>query len=89
MLKQEDESQKFETIRNSARQNIFISFRATPNLFGLPTATTGFNEQEFNESFKLYQKTVIAPMQKKIERALKKVMGLEDINILPFSLESE
>ena len=88
MLEQKDESQKFETIRNSARENIFIGFRCTPNLLGLPSATTGFNEQEFNESFKLYQKTVVSPLQKKIERAFKKFMGLEDMAILPFSLES-
>lgn len=89
MLHQEDDSDRFKTIRDSARENCFISFRVTPNLLGLPTATTGFNEQEFGEAFKLVQKTLVSPIQKKIERALKKVMGLEDITILPFSLETE
>ena len=82
-----DESDKFDKIKSSARENIFISFRATPNLFGLPNATTGFNEQEFLEAFKLYQKTMVAPIQKKIQRALEKVMGLEKLPILPFNLE--
>ena len=87
-IKTEDESDKFEKIKNSARDAIFISFRATPNLFGLPTATTGFNEQEYAQSFKLYQKTQVQGYQKKIERALDKIFATKDgITILPFSLE--
>lgn len=89
MLHQEDDSDRFKTIRDSARENCFISFRVTPNLLGLPTATTGFNEQEFGEAFKLVQKTLVGPIQRKIERALKKLMGVEEINILPFNLETE
>ena len=85
-IESKEEPEKFEKIKDSARQSIFVSFRATPNLFGLPTATTGFSEQEFNEAFKLYQKTVVAPLQKKIERAIKKVAGVE-MTILPFVLE--
>lgn len=89
-IKTEDESDKFEKIKNSARESIFISFRATPNLFGLPTATTGFNEQEYNQAFKLYQKTQIQGYQKKIERALNRIIAAKDgITILPFSLEDK
>lgn len=84
----EDESDKFEKIKNAARESIFISFRATPNIFGLPTATTGFNSQEYNSAFKLFQKTQIQGYQKKIQRCLNKIFAAKDsITILPFTLE--
>ena len=84
----QDESDKFEKIKNAARESIFISFRATPNLFGLPTATTGFNEQEYNSAFKLYQKTQVQGYQRKIERCLDKIFAAKDsLTILPFTLD--
>lgn len=86
----QDESDKFEKIKNSAREAIFISFRATPNLFGLPTATTGFNEQEYNSAFKLYQKCQVQGYQKKIQRALDRIFAAKDsVTILPFSLDDK
>lgn len=84
----QDESDKFEKIKNASRESIFISFRATPNLFGLPTATTGFNEQEYNSAFKLYQKTQVQGYQRKIERCLDKIFAVKDsLTILPFTLD--
>lgn len=86
----QDESDKFEKIKDAAREAIFIAFRATPNLFGLPTATTGFNEQEYNSAFKLYQKTQVQGYQRKIERVLDKIFAAKDsITILPFALEDK
>lgn len=84
----QDESEKFAKIKASARENIFTAFRATPNLFGLQNESKGFSKEEFIESFSLYQKTQVQPIQKKIERSLKKVTGA-DFTILPFNLDDK
>lgn len=85
-----DESNKFNAIKSSARENIFIAFRATPALFGLPNKNNGFTQQEFAEAFALYQRTQVQHYQKKIERAINRIIAMEDgITILPFSLEDQ
>lgn len=89
-IQTQDESEKFDKIRSSARENIFIAFRATPSLFGLPNKNNGFTQQEFAEAFALYQRTQVSVYQKKIERALSKVLGVErPIDILPFNLDDK
>ena len=86
-IQSKEEPEKFNSIKKSARENIFVSFRATPQLFGLPQdANKGFSKTEFVEAFQLYQRTQVRPIQLKIERAIKKITGF-DINILPFALE--
>ena len=78
---------KYNTLAERSQQEIFTSFRATPNLFGLPTKTTGFNAQEYTEAFRLYNKTVVEPMQKKICKAFDKIFGIENsIVIKPFTI---
>lgn len=80
---------KYNTLAERTRQEIFTSFRATPNLFGIPTETTGFNMQEFSEAYKLYNKTVIQPMQKRIIRAFDKIFDMENsLVIKPFEMDA-
>ncbi len=85
----EDESEKFNRIREAARDNLFISFRAIPGLFGLPNKNNGFTQQEFAEAFALYQKCQVSGWQRKIEKAIEKIINTKGaITILPFSLEN-
>lgn len=60
----------FKQIRETARENIFVTNFATPNLFGLPTATTGFSEQEYQQAFELYERMRITPTVKIVKAAL-------------------
>ena len=77
---------KYNTLAERTQQEMFTAFRATPNLFGIPTKTTGFSEQEYNEAYKLYNKTVIKPIQRKIERAMDKIFGQKNsVVIIPFA----
>lgn len=84
-LKTEDYGEKYKSLQDRVRQEIFTAFRATPNLFGIPTETTGFNEQEYESAFKLFNRTVIRPVQNLLVNSFKK----QDIEISfePFSLE--
>lgn len=85
-IESDDTNERYTTTREDARQSIYTAFRATPNLFGLPSATTGFNAQEYAQAFKLFQKTVISPMQKAIERAFAKIFSGDAIHIKPFAI---
>ena len=89
-IEADDEPEKFIAIKDNARTNIFTSMRATPNLFGLPTATTGFNSQEYSAALKLYEKSVIDPIRDIIKEAIDKALGIKGcITIAPFSIKFE
>ena len=80
---------RYDALSKRVESQIFTAFRATPNLFGLPTATTGFNEQEYESSFKLYNRTCVKPAQKAIIDVFDKIYGVKgSIVIKPFSLEN-
>ena len=79
---------KYDALSKSVKEDIFIAFRATPTLFGLPNENNGFSKQEYLESFELYDKTVVVPIQKDFERAFRtmgfvikfKTFQLDDIS---------
>lgn len=50
--------------------------------------STGWATQEFSDSFKLFQKTVIKPQQDIIVEALEKITGAKNgIHIMPFVID--
>ena len=68
----------FKSIREAASQNIFVVNHATPNLFGLPTATTGFNEQEYQSAYDLYNKMTLEPIKAAICKSFNKIFHMND-----------
>lgn len=78
---------RYNAAAERARKQIFMSFRATPNLFGYMDDTTGFNTQEFSEAFKLYNRTVCQPIQMLIKEALEETVGEEFVEIKPFNID--
>lgn len=83
-----DFGDKYEAAAKRSREQIYASFRAIPALFGVMTETTGFNEQEFSEAFKLFNRTMIRPIQRDICDTLDYVFGQSQcLTIKPFSLE--
>ena len=81
----EDAGEKYKSLIERTRNEIFTTFRATPNLFGLPTAT-GFSNEEYQEAFKLYNRTAVRPIQQILVKVIGKITG-KDVVITPFSLE--
>lgn len=75
---------KYEALAESTRDNLFISMRAMPVIFGL-TVQTGFNTQEFKDAFALYNKTAIRPKQQIMERAFNELLG--NIEFKPFNID--
>lgn len=81
---------KYESLRTDTYKEIFVAFRAIPQLFGYSLEGTAFNKQEFTESFELYNKTTVQPIQKDIKRTFNKIFGVDNsMEIIPFSLEGE
>ena len=74
----ENSNEIFKSIRDAASQNIFIVNHATPNLFGLPTATTGFSQQEYDQAYALYKKMTIDPIKSVIVRSLDKIFRIDN-----------
>ena len=82
-----DFADKYKAAADRAREQIFTSFRAIPQLFGLMVAATGFSTQEFQESFEVFNSTVIRDMQRVIGDVFDKIFGVKgSITIMPFTL---
>ena len=74
--------EKYMAAAERAKNQIFIAFRAIPTLFADLSATTGFNSQEFSESFKVFNRTVCKPIQQTICDSIDKIFGSDNsINI--------
>lgn len=84
----EDFGEKYKSLESNSRQKIFTAFRANPNLFGISTESLGFNQEEYESSFRLFNRTMIRPVQKMIADAYDKIYGASGVlTITPFSME--
>ena len=89
-IKTDDFSERYKALEESCRRQIFAAFRAQPLLFGLNSdVSTGFSTDEFEQSFKLYNRTQIRPAQRLIADAFDRIYGSKGVlTIKPFSLGS-
>lgn len=83
----DDYDERYASMAKRVRSEIFTAFRANPNLFGLPTENLGFNNEEYESTFKLFNRTVVKPIQRDLIAVLK-ALGSE-ISITPFSLNND
>jgi capsid portal protein len=84
----EDFGEKYQSLERTARQRIFTAFRANPNLFGIPTESLGFSSEEYESAFRLFNRTMIKPVQRKIADAYDKIYGQKGVlTIVPFSID--
>lgn len=90
-IESDETPERYIAIKDNARTNIFVAMRTTPLLMGLVNGiSTGWATQEFSDSFKLFQKTVIKPQQDIIVEALEKITGAKNgIHIMPFEITFE
>lgn len=82
-----DFGERYKALAEYCRQQIFTAFRANPNLFGIPTEGNGFANEQYEESFTLYNRTQILPVQNLITLAYEKIFDRPDVlKIKPFSM---
>lgn len=76
----EDKSiDRYNTIYQTSIKNVYTAFRAHPSIFGLPIENTGFNDSDLREGFKLFNRTVVLPIQKRIKRVFEEIFGEKEI----------
>lgn len=84
-----DYGEKYSTLAKHCQKQIFTAFRANPNLFGVATESNGFNAEEYEQSFKLFNRTIVVPIQQQIIDAFEMVTGVKgNITIEPFSIDN-
>lgn len=86
-LTEDNFDQKYQALAKSVKENIFVAFRAQPQLFGTDPDRTGFNSQEYQESFKLFKKTVVAPIQNEIESAFARIDPAFSFKLKEFEID--
>lgn len=85
-----DFGERYKALSEHSRQQIFTAFRANPNLFGIPTEGNGFANEQYAESFKLYNRTQIRPVQRVIADTYDKIYGTKGVlTIVPFTMGGE
>lgn len=86
-ISSDDFDKRYEALAKRTREQIFVSFKAQPILFGLTSETnTGFSTTEFADLFKLYNKVMISPRQDMLKRAFEKIYGADVLTITPFTI---
>ena len=86
-LQSDDFDKRYNQLAKDVVKNIFIAFRAMPQLFGFVIEGSLFNNEEYEQNFKLYNRTVIRPYQRAIQRAFNVMFGLENSFIIkPFTM---
>lgn len=85
-LESDTADEKFIQLQKDTKESIFVGHRVTsPSLFGMLPESGGFNSTEYQESFAIYNKTVIQPLQAEISEALYDIYG-EEITFAPFEI---
>ena len=88
-LESENVGEKYNTLVSWSERQLFTSFRANPNLFGIATEGTGFAGEEYENTFKLFNRTMIRPAQRLICDTFARIYGVDVLTIKPFSMEGD
>lgn len=78
---------QYNSLAENVRTDIFTAFRINKLLLGDGSESTGFNRQAYTESFALYNKTVIQPIQKEIEEIINNLLGKGSLHFDRFELD--
>ena len=89
-LSEDGYDERYSSLAERSRAQIFTAFRANPRLCGLDTDSTGFSTTEYNDAFALYNRTVVKPLQKDIINSFNKIYNTDNaITIVPFTLNTD
>lgn len=77
---------RYSALTKKVQQDILTAFRCNPNLMGIPTENLGFNNEEYEQTFKLFNRMTIKPIQNLIVRTMGKILPENTFTITPFNL---
>lgn len=78
---------KYNNLQQTTEKDIFRAFRMNKLLLGDGSDNTGFNKQAYLESFALYNKSVIEPIQRELEGVLDISLGKGSVKFNKFELD--
>lgn len=84
-LETEDYGTKYQDLKTRSQEEILRAFRLNGRLIGDNSDNSGFTSSEFEDAFKLFNRTVIRPVQKQLITAIQPVVD-QEIKIKPFTL---
>lgn len=87
-LDTEDWGKKYQSLKEDSKNEIFTAFRCSPLLMGITNKTNGFSTQEYGDTFKIFNRSVILPYQKTICAIIDDILGKENTIIIdPYTLD--
>lgn len=86
-IQADDFDKRYEALQKRVQGQIYVSFRANPQLFGLPVEGTGFAGQEYAAAYALFNRTVIEPSQDNFKQVLDRIFDTDGVlQITPFNV---
>ena len=86
-LQVDDLDKRYVALKEKKTENIYAALRANPQLFGLVTKT-GFSTQDYSEAYKIFQRTVIQPIQQRFVDGFDRIFGVQgSIQIKPYAID--
>lgn len=83
----DDFDKRYESLAKKTEKQIYTAFGCSGNLFGVPTENKGFNAEEYSQTFTIYNRTRVRPIQMQLIDAFDNVFGLKSSLIIdPFEL---
>lgn len=87
-LATDDFDKRYIELAKKTQKQIFTAFGVSPVVFGVERENTGFSDEDFQQAFKLFNRTKIQPTQKRIIDFVDKILGtIGSISIKPFSID--
>lgn len=78
---------RYNSLYTTCLRDIYTAFRSSPALFGLPSESTGFNDNDLEQFYKIFTTTVVYPMQKAVKRCFERIFGIKDVlTITPLTI---
>ena len=92
-VESDDATDRYIAIKDNCRSNIYTALRCSPMLMGLYQGT-GWATSEYSDSFKIFNRTVIKPLQDTLIEGLdqvfeKQLNGEDAVEIIPFEIKVE
>lgn len=86
-IQADDFDKRYDALQKRVQAQIYVSFRACPQLFGMPVEGTGFAGQEYASAYALFNRSVIEPTQNKFITSLDFILDAQgSVTIAPFNV---
>ena len=84
----DDFDKRYDSLAKKTQQQIFTAFGVSPVVFGVEKETTGFNSEDYEQAFKLFNRTKILPIQKRLNDTFDKIFEQSGVMVIkPFTID--